>query len=104
VVLVFAIVALAVGSNPANLPEPLIERWIVRELPLGSSIVAVRNEIDREGWKTVDEDVSDTGSVVVVEVGRSWVSRKYVTVYLSFDRFGRLNDVRVEKSASRYGS
>src|SRR5688572_14963179 len=100
-ILGLVVVALAIGSNPANLPERWIERWLLRKLPLGSSIVAVRTAIEEERWKTVDEAVSDAGSVVVVEIGRAWVPRKYVYAYFSFDRFGRLTSLRVVKSSSR---
>jgi hypothetical protein len=97
-VLLLALGAFIIGSNPANLPEPLIDHWIRNELPLGSSIVAVRNEIEKEGWTTVYEAISDDGSTVVVQIGRSWLTRNYAKLYLSFDRFGRLAAVRVEKS------
>jgi len=99
-VLLFAALTLAVGSNPANLPDSWIERWLVKKLPLGSSIVAVRTAIDEENWKTIDEAVSDTGSVVIVEIGRATFLRNYVYVHFSFDRFGRLGQVRVEKQAA----
>ena len=99
-VLGLAVVAFVIGINPANLPESWIERWLERKLPAGSSIVTVRNAIDEEGWKTVDEGVSHSGSVVLVEIGRGWLSRKYVYVSFSFDRFGRLGQVRVQKAAT----
>lgn len=102
-VLGLAVAALVLGSHPANLPEPWLERWVLRKLPLGSSIVAVRNEIDAEGWQTVDEGVSDTGSLVIVEIGRSWVSRKYAYARFAFDRFGRLVSTEVEKTPQAIG-
>lgn len=101
VAVVLAVAALVIASNPANLPEAWIERWLLRKLPPGSSIVAVRTAIDEERWKTVDEGVSDAGSVVVVEIGRAWVPRRYVYAYFSFDRFGRMMSLRVDKSSSR---
>jgi hypothetical protein len=101
-VLGLALAALVLGSNPANLPEPWLERWILQKLPLGSSIVAVRGAIDEERWRTADEFVRDTGSLVLVEIGRTWGSRKYVYVHFSFDRFGRLGGVRVEKTPTAW--
>ncbi len=62
----------------------------------------VRNTIDAEGWKTVDEGVSDTGSLVIVEIGRAWVSRKYAYAHFTFDRFGRLGTVRVERDETAW--
>jgi hypothetical protein len=103
-VLGLAVAALILGSHPANLPEPWLERWVLRKLPVGSSIVAVRNTIDAEGWKTVDEGVSDTGSLVIVEIGRAWASRKYAYAHFTFDRFGRLVSVEVEKNAQVAGA
>jgi hypothetical protein len=103
-VLGLAVAALVIGSNPANLPESWLERWILRKLPLGSSIVAVRNAIDEEGWKTVDEGVSDTGSLVIVEIGRARVPRKYAYVYFAFDRYGRLVSVEVRKTVQVVGA
>ncbi|HEX6099345.1 MAG TPA: hypothetical protein VF432_23725 [Thermoanaerobaculia bacterium] len=97
-VLGLALAAFVIASNPANLPAPWIERWLLQKLPLGSSIVAVRDAIDDEGWKTADEFVQDTGSLVLVEIGRTWPSREHVYVHFSFDRFGRLGGVRVEKT------
>lgn len=98
-VLGFAILALVVFINPANLPESWIERWLQRRLPPGSSIVQVRNTIEDEGWKTVNEWVTDTGSLVLVDIGRAWVPRRYVFVYFAFDRFGRLIAVDAQKHA-----
>ena len=100
VVLVFALGALAVGWNPANLPAPLIERWILHKLPLGSSIVAVRNAIDEEGWEAVDEMVSDDGSIVIVEIGRRMFPRNYIYMQFGFDRFGRLISTEMMKRAA----
>ena len=92
-----AVVVLAIGSNPANLPEAWIERWLQKKLPCGSSIVAVRDTIDDEGWKTVKEWVSSSGSLVLVDMGRGWPPRRYVYVYFTFDAFGRLVNVDVQK-------
>lgn len=96
-VLGLALVALLVGWNAASLPESWIERWILHKLPLGSSIVALRNAVDEEGWKTVDEGVTDGGSLVIVDIGRSRLTRQAVWIRFSFDRFGRLIEVEVEK-------
>jgi hypothetical protein len=100
-VLVFAlaVVGFVIGMNPANLPESWIERWLEQKLPPGSSIVAVRNAIDEEGWTTVDEGVSDTGSIVLVHIGNGWLPRRHVVVYFTFDEFGRLVSVDVQKRA-----
>jgi hypothetical protein len=99
-VLGLALAAFAFASHLPNLPEPWIGRRLYGKLPSGSSIVAVRTTIDEEGWKTVDESVSHTRSVVIVEIGRAWPpSRKYVYVHFTFDRFGRLGFLRIEKSA-----
>lgn len=98
-----ALAAVVIASHPANLPQPLLERWVLQKLPLGSSIVAVRGAIDEEKWKTADEFVRDTGSsLVLVEIGRTWLSRKYVYVHFTFDRFGRLGGVRVEKTPTAW--
>jgi hypothetical protein len=96
-ILGLALAAFVLGSNPANFPESWIERWLRHELPAGSSIVAVRNTIEKEGWTTADEWVLDTGSVVLVHIGIAWFPRRYVYAFLSVDRFGRLVSVRVQK-------
>jgi hypothetical protein len=101
-VLGLALAAFVITYNPANLPASWLERWLLQKLPLGSSIVAVRDAIDAEEWKTADEFVQDTGSLVLVEIGRTWPSRKYVYVHFSFDRFGRLGGVRVEKTPTAW--
>ena len=105
-VLALAVLALAVGMNPVNLPEPWLERWLQVKLPLGSSIVAVRQAIDDEKWTTVNEWVSHNGSLVLVHMGDAWIPRRYVYVYLGFDRFGRLIsvDVRKERTESNVGA
>ena len=92
-----ALVAIVIGWNAASLPESWIERWILHKLPLGSSIVAVRNAIDEEGWRTVDEGVSDSGSLVIVDIGRAPLTRRSVQIRFGFDRFGRLIEVDVER-------
>ncbi len=99
-VLGLAVLALVVGWNPANLPEPLIQRWIATKLPAGSSIVAVRQAIEEEKWKTVRDEVLDDALFVFVDIGKSSFSREYVYVGFWFDRFGRLQFVRVTKSAT----
>lgn len=96
-VLALALAALFVGWNAASLPESWIERWVLHKLPLGSSIVAVRNAIDEEGWKTVDEGVTDAGSLVIVDIGRALITRRSVWIRFAFDRFGRLIEVDVER-------
>lgn len=96
-VLGFAVIAFVVGRNPANFPEPWIERWLQHKLPPGSSIVAVRQTIEDEGWKTANEWVADTGSLVLVDMGTSWVPQRRVAVYFSFDPFGRLIAIDVQK-------
>lgn len=100
-ILALAILALVLGANPENLPEPWIQRWVEKKLPPGSSIVAVRQTIEKERWKTVDESVNDNFSVVVVEIGDAWLPREHVHVRFSFDRFGRLATVEVAKSPHR---
>ena len=95
--LALALAALVVGWNATSLPDSWIERWILHKLPLGSSIVAVRNAIDEEAWKTVDEGVTDDGSLVIVDIGRALLTRRSVWVRFGFDRFGRLIGVEVER-------
>jgi hypothetical protein len=99
-VLGLAVVALVIGINPANLPEPWLDRWLQQKLPDGSSIVVVRHAIEDEGWQTVDEWVADTGSLVLVHLGDGWLPRRYVYVYFAFDRYGRLVSVDVQKDVS----
>ena len=99
-VLGLAVAVFVFGSNPANLPESWVERWLAKKLPIGSSIVAVRNSIDNEGWKLVEEGVSDGSSIVVVEVGRAWLTRKSVRARFEFDRFGRLVDIEVTSTSA----
>ena len=96
-VLALAIAAFAIGSHVPNLPESWIERWLQKKLPFGSSIVVVRDTIDKQGWKSVKEWVSDNGSLVLVDMGRGWLPRRYVYVYFTFDAFGRLVSIDVQK-------
>lgn len=98
--LALAVIALVIGIRPASLPESWLERWLERRLPPGSSIVAVRHVIDEKGWQTVDEWVSAEGSLVLVDMGSAWLSRRYVYVYFGLDRFGRLTSIDVQKRAT----
>lgn len=102
--LALAVIALVIGINPSNLPEPWLERWLEERLPQGSSIVAVRQTIDEKGWQTVNEWVSAEGSLVLVRMGNAWLSRRYVYVYFGLDRFGRLTSIDVQKHATRITS
>jgi len=99
-VLALALVALLFAINTANLPEPWLERWLDMKLPQGSSIVTVRTIIEKEQWQTVKEWVGPETSLVLVLLGRGGLPRKYVYVYFTFDRFGRLTNVDVQKSAT----
>jgi len=98
--LAFAAAALVIGLNPANLPEPWLERWLDTKLPQGSSIVIVRTVIEKEQWRTVKEWVGPESSLVLVLLGRGGLPRKYVYAYFTFDRFGRLVNVDVQKHVS----
>jgi hypothetical protein len=92
-----AVLACVLWLNPTNLPESWIQRWVEKKLPLGSSIVAVRQTIEKEGWKTIDESINDSFSTVIVRIGETWLPRQPVYVWFSFDRFGRLAALRVTK-------
>ena len=96
-ILGLAVVALVLVWSPGNLPESWIQRWLLAKLPLGSSIVAVRQTTEKERWKTVAESVNDDFSTVVVEIGETWLPREHVIARFSFDRFGRLAGVEVSK-------
>ncbi|HEV7240342.1 MAG TPA: hypothetical protein VGQ36_13970 [Thermoanaerobaculia bacterium] len=95
-VLALAVVAL-LAINIANLPESWLERWLDTKLPQGSSIVMVRTVIEKEQWRTVREWVGPETSLVLVLLGRGGLPRKYVYAYFTFDRFGRLINVDVQK-------
>jgi hypothetical protein len=94
--LLLPVVALAVFS-PLSAPEAWIERWLQSKLP-NPSYVAVRTLIEREQWRPAAQGFSGDGSVVIVQIGRDRVRQQYVTAEFRFDRFGRLMDLRVEKS------
>ena len=94
--LLLLIVTLAVFS-PLSAPEAWIERWLEWRLP-SASYVAVRTLIEREQWQPGAQGFSGDGSVVIVQIGRDRIRRTYVTAEFRFDRFGRLVDLRVEKS------
>ncbi len=47
----------------------------------------------------MNEWVADTGSLVLVDMGTSWVSPRRIAVYFTFDPFGRLIAIDVQKRA-----
>ena len=96
-VLALALFTLVFSSNLANLPEPWLERWLDAKLPQGSTIVAVRTVIEDEHWQTVKEWVGGESSLVLVHVGHGGLPREHVYVYFTFDRFGRLINIDVQK-------
>ena len=91
---------IAVAANPWNLPEAWLEWWLERKLPAGSSIVVVRDTIESEQWKSVDDWRTDTGFLVQVSLGREWPRRRQVMAFFAFDAYGRLLDTSVRKGES----
>ena len=97
-VLALILAAIAVAANPLNVPQSWLEWWLERRLPDGSSIVTVRNLVEREQWQTVDEWQTGGGFLVQVFLGREWYPRRrYVYAFFSFDAFGQLRSVAVRK-------
>jgi hypothetical protein len=99
-VIALILACIAVAANPWNLPEPWLEWWIERKLPAGSSIVVVRDTIERERWKSVDDWRTDTGFLVQVSLGREWPRRRQVMAFFVFDAYGRLLGTSVRKGES----
>ena len=98
--LALIVACIAVAANPWNLPEAWLEWWLERKLPAGSSIVDVRDAIEREQWKSVDDWRTATGFLVQVSLGREWPRRRHVTAFFVFDLYGRLLGTSVRKSES----
>ena len=92
-----ALVALVFAIDLADLPEPWLERWLDAKLPQGSSIVDVRTAIENEKWRTMKEWIGPDSSLVLVHLGRGGLPRQDVDVYFTFDRFGRLMNIDVQK-------
>lgn len=100
-VIALILASIAVAANPSNLPESWLQWWITRKLPAGSSIVLVRDTIESEQWKSVDDWRTDTGFLVQVSLGREWPPRRrYVMAFFVFDAYGRLLGTSVRKSES----
>ncbi|HEX6088304.1 MAG TPA: hypothetical protein VF266_27480 [Thermoanaerobaculia bacterium] len=100
-VIALILACIAVAANPSNLPQSWLEWWLGRKLPAGSSIVAVRDAIESEQWKNVDDWRTDSGFLVQVSLGREWPPRRrHVMAFFVFDSYGRLLGTSVRKSDS----